>query len=90
MGGRGQGPPRERASEGAERSEGAMPTRWRFRRRKVYLRRVRRPLGDVIEKQKAPEDHRGPIRRALIANRYQRYSSQTKRMPTLATRCQRG
>ncbi len=27
MGGRGQGPPRERATEGAERSEGAMPHR---------------------------------------------------------------
>ena len=55
MGGREQGPPRERATEGTERSEGAMPTRWRFRRCEVYLRRVRRPFGDVMEKQKAPE-----------------------------------
>ena len=68
MGGRRQGPPREHATEGAERSEGAMPTRWRFRRREVYLRRVRISFGNVIEKQKAPEDLRGPIRRALIAN----------------------
>ena len=59
MGGRGQGPPRERATEGAERSEGAMPTRWRFRRREVYFRRVRISLGDVMEKQKAPEDFGG-------------------------------